>query len=123
MGAPTSVRTFSPKPPAVRLPLDPTLKRRRPRAYFEWATLRRWGKVPPWEESPAGYLLREARERAGLSQSELAAKLGCRQQAVSQAERADSNPTVSFVAAWARALNATLQLEIAFPARCEDRRP
>lgn len=123
MGTPSPLRTFSPKPGAWLLSPDPLLKRRRPRAYFEWATLRRWGKLPAWEESPAGYLLREARERAGLSQSDLAEKLGCRQQAVSQAERFDSNPTVSFVASWARALNATLQLEIVFPAPWQDRRP
>ena len=117
------MRTFTTPPPRSLPPLPPGIKRRRPRVYLEWATLRRWGKLPAWEESPVGYLLRETRERAGLSQAALAEKLGCRQQAISQAERAYSNPTVHFLREWARALGATLQLEIAFPAACQDRRP
>lgn len=111
-------------PPPRRLPPPPAwATRRRPRNYDEWKTLRRWGKLPAWEESPVGYLLREAREKAGLSQAALAEKLGCRQQAISQAEQADNNPTVSFLREWARALGATVELEIAFPALCQDRRP
>jgi transcriptional regulator with XRE-family HTH domain len=89
--------------------------RRRPRAYTEWKTLRRWGKLPPWEPLRAGYVLREARERAGLSQAELARHLGCSQQAISQAERAGSNPTAAFVEAWARALGGRAEVRIALP--------
>jgi hypothetical protein len=44
--------------------------------YFEWKTLRRWGKLPAWEDVLPGYLLREARERAGFTQKETAARLG-----------------------------------------------
>jgi transcriptional regulator with XRE-family HTH domain len=91
------------------------MTRRRPRDYVEWKTLRRWGKLPLWEEVRPGYVLREARERAGLSQGELARRLGCSQQAVSQAERADSNPSAGFIEAWARALGGQLELEIELP--------
>ncbi len=79
------------------------LRRGKPRAYREWATLRRWGKLPAWEADVAGYLLRATREGAGLTQSQLAAVLGISQQAVAQAERWEANPTFAFARAWARA--------------------
>ena len=91
---------------------DPTLERRRPRAYEEWAALRRWGRLPRGERVVPGYLMRAARERAGLSQAELARRLGCSQQAVSQAERWTSNPTVELIAAWAAATGARLELSL-----------
>ncbi len=56
--------------------LPPGIRRTRPRDYLEWRTLRRWGKLPLWEGLFPGYLLREARERAGLTQREMAARLG-----------------------------------------------
>ena len=90
----------------------PGLPRRRPRTFEEWRALRRWGKLPPGERAVAGYLLRAAREGAGLSQSELAGRLGCSQQAVSQAERWTSNPTVQMLEAWARATGASLALSL-----------
>jgi transcriptional regulator with XRE-family HTH domain len=77
--------------------------RRKPRSWIEWKTLRAWGKLPPWEENPVGYLLREARESAGLTQSELARRLGRSQQSVAQAERWQSNPTIAFTKRWALA--------------------
>ncbi len=84
----------------------------KPRSYAEWRALRRWGKLPPWEEAPAGYLMREAREAAGLTQTALARRLGTSQQAVAQAERQNGNPTVSFMRVWARACNAVLTLDV-----------
>jgi len=81
--------------------LSPRIRRLRPRSFSEWKALRRWGKLPPWEADSAGYLLRLAREEAGLTQSELARLLGCTQQAVAQAERWQSNPTVEFLGRWA----------------------
>lgn len=96
-------------------PLPPDFKRRRPRSYMEWKTLRRWGKLPAWEALFPGYLLREARENAGLSQKQMAERLGCSQQAVAQAERPDSNPTLAFLESWAAALGR--QLEISFEER------
>ncbi|MGH7563176.1 MAG: helix-turn-helix transcriptional regulator [Gemmatimonadota bacterium] len=92
--------------------LSPAIKRGRPRNYLEWETLRSWGKLPYWEETPTSYLLREARERAGFTQAELAARLGISQQAVSQAERYEANPTVSFMRRWAEACGVELQIRL-----------
>src|SRR6266496_1319336 len=62
------------------------------------------------EDGAAGDLLRRAREKAGLTQTELADRLGHTQQAVAQAERAESNPTVSFLRRWARACGRSLSI-------------
>lgn len=88
-----------------------SLSRRKPRAYDEWKALRRWGRVPYWEADPPGYLLREAREAAGFTQGVLAARLGRTQQAIAQAERFTSNPTIDFARSWARALGQNMVLE------------
>ena len=64
------------------------------------------------ENGAAGDLLRRAREKAGLTQTELADRLGHTQQAVAQAERAESNPTVSFLRRWARACGRTLSIRL-----------
>jgi transcriptional regulator with XRE-family HTH domain len=73
--------------------------------------LREWGKLPPWEIEPAGYLLRLSREKAQLTQAELARRLDSSQQAVAQAERWESNPTVDFMRRWAEACRSKLTLE------------
>jgi DNA-binding XRE family transcriptional regulator len=96
---------------AVKAPAI-TLSRGRPRAFAEWQALRRWGKLPPWERQIAGYLLRDAREAAGLTQRELAILLGGTQQAVAQAERWTANPTVGFVQRWATACGALLEIAL-----------
>jgi transcriptional regulator with XRE-family HTH domain len=49
-------------------------------------------------------MLADARRRAGLTQAELAARLGISQSAVAKLERADANPTVRTLD---RALRAT----------------
>lgn len=95
--------------------LAPSIKRRRPRDYVEWKTLREWRKIPYWEESPPGYLLREAREKAGFTQRDLADRLGTTQQAVSQAERSDANPTVAFMRRWAEACGVELEIRLVRP--------
>ena len=64
------------------------------------------------EDGAAGDLLRRAREKAGLTQTELADRLGHTQQAVAQAERAESNPTVSFLRRWARACGRSLSIRL-----------
>ena len=93
--------------------LPPTrLRRRKPRNYVEWRVLRQWGMIPSWEVNPPGYLLREAREIAGLTQESLGTRLGSSQQAVARAERFDSNPTLEFVRAWADALELDLVFEL-----------
>ena len=98
-------RDVEPRPP---VPLLPALMRRRPRAYAEWKALQRWQKLPEWEEAPPGYLLRLAREQAGFTQQTLADRLGCSQQAIAQAERAASNPTIALLRQWAAATNHRL---------------
>jgi DNA-binding XRE family transcriptional regulator len=86
------------------------LNRRRPRAFAEWSALRRWGKLPPWEIDVPGFLLRGAREDAGLTQSKLAEGLGITQQAVSRAERWTSNPTVGLMRRWLAICGFRLEL-------------
>jgi len=99
--------------------LPKALVRRRPRRFAEWKALRGWGKLPSWEIEPVGFLLREAREGAGMTQTELAQRLGCSQQAVAQAERWEGNPTVEFIRRWATACGSPLKivLEVYSPER------
>lgn len=90
----------------------PNLTRRRPRSFVEWRTLREWGRLPEREAAVTGYLLRLARESAGLTQAELAERLGISQQAVAQAERWMSNPTVAFIERWSVACDCNLKIEL-----------
>lgn len=123
MGEPRSVTTYlSPTdPPPV--PDGVRVTRARPRAFVEWQALRRWGKLPPWEHSVAGYLMRQAREDAGLTQRELAARLNVSQQAVAQAERWQSNPSIDLLSRWAAATQTTLVVDLAPHARGVERCP
>ena len=91
--------------------------RGRPRSFDEWQALRRWGKLPPWEAENAGYLLRQARQEASLTQRDLGRRLGVSQQAVAQAEQWHANPTVEFMRRWAAACDAELVLRFARSAR------
>jgi hypothetical protein len=77
----------------VRPKLD-RLARGRPRAFAEWDALRRWGKLPPWEREIVGYRLRALR------------------QAVAQAERWRSNPTVELLRRWAGACGAVVEIRL-----------
>jgi DNA-binding XRE family transcriptional regulator len=86
-------------------------QRGKPRGFVEWKTLRRWGKLPISERSVPGYLLRLTREEADLTQEALARRLEITQQAVAQAERWQSNPTVSFMKSWMGACGKELKLE------------
>lgn len=88
------------------------LNRRRPRTFAEWRVLRRWGKLPVWEIDIPGFLLREAREGASLTQGMLAERLGITQQAVSRAEKWNSNPTVGLMRRWLTECQARLELSI-----------
>ena len=88
----------------------PGLTRGRPRAYLEWKTLKRWGRLPERERLVPGFLLRVAREEAGMTQKQLALMLGVSQQAIAQAERWDSNPTISFMRRWAEATGARMKI-------------
>lgn len=105
--------TYNLKPDrSLPINLPPGFLRRRPRAYPEWRWLRQSGRMPAWEVLAAGFLLREAREEAGLTQRELAERLGCSQQAVARAERWESNPTVGLVERWAAATGRRAVLEL-----------
>lgn len=88
------------------------LSRGRPRSFIEWSTLRRWGKLPDWERDRPGYLLRQARESAGLTQTELAERLAVTQQAVSRAERWASNPTIGLMNRWLAVCGWRLKMEL-----------
>lgn len=112
MGQAFSMRRLTAPAPRRLPPFPRGLKSRKPRDYLEWITLRTWGRLPDREELAPGYLLREARERAGLTQRELAARLGTTQQAVSQAERWEANPTVESMRRWSEACGARLEIEI-----------
>lgn len=90
----------------------PNLTRRKPRSFAEWRTLRDWGRLPEREMAVFGYLLRVARESAGLTQAELAKTLGVSQQAVAQAERWESNPTIAFIQRWSSACNCNLKIKL-----------
>ena len=89
------------------------LTRRRPRAFLEWRTLRRWGKLPGREAEVPGYLLRTVRESAGLTQVQLAEQMEITQQAIARAERWSSNPTIAFMRRWARACGQSLEFRLA----------
>jgi len=112
MGKQEAVKRYRSPQRAIMTALPKALVRRRPRRFAEWKALRGWDRLPAWEPEPAGYLLRMAREEARLTQDELARRLDCSQQAVGQAERWESNPTVEFVRRWARACGSKIELEL-----------
>lgn len=95
--------------PVSGLP-DLALPRVKPRSFLEWKTLRGWDQLPARERSVPGYLLKLAREEAGLTQRQLADRLGTSQQSVAQAERWQSNPTVSFMRSWLKACGRELKI-------------
>jgi HTH-type transcriptional regulator / antitoxin HipB len=57
-------------------------------------------------------LLRRAREQAGITQRELAERLGCTQPAISQAEAGGASLSISTIQRFAAALGCDLQLAI-----------
>ncbi len=112
MGNPTTLKVYRTPRSTGSVPPPLRITKSRPRDYVEWKTLQRWGKLPLWEPEPVGYLLRLAREEAGLSQKKLAGRLGCSQQAIAQAERWESNPTAAFLRRWAAACGRRLTLRL-----------
>lgn len=110
MGPDFPVKTWIAPPSRPVAGLGDGILRRKPRGYPEWRALREWGLLPAWEEEPPGYLLRAMREAANLTQEEMGRHLGCSQQAIAQAERWQSNPTVGFLREWARAAGCEVGL-------------
>lgn len=93
-------------------------ERSRPRDPGEERALRELGldRQRPFgiadERADAALQIRRARKRAGLTQAELAARMGVTQQRVQRLEDPDkSNPTVATLRTLARALDATLCIE------------
>ncbi len=122
MGKGGPVKTYASPKGRLIAELPSGLLRRKPRSYAEWKALRSWGKLPAWEQEPAGYLLRASRELAGLTQAELAGRLRVSQQSVAQAERWGSNPTVGFMRAWAAASGSEVRLSLREPKEAGRRR-
>ncbi|MCJ7500035.1 helix-turn-helix domain-containing protein [bacterium] len=91
---------------------DLDLIRKKPRDYIEWKTLRLWDRLPASERDTPGYLLRMAREKAELTQKQLAEELETTQQAVAQAERWTSNPSINFMKRWAAACGTRIRIEL-----------
>jgi DNA-binding XRE family transcriptional regulator len=112
MGKRSTLKRYLSPRRALLAELPDGLVRRRPRRFAEWKALRAWGKLPSWEAEPVGYLMRLAREKAALTQGELARRLGCSQQAVAQAERWESNSTVDFLRRWAAACDSKVEIRI-----------
>ena len=114
MGREKAVRTFRP-PDRPLFPAKGERPRgaRKPRDFAEWKALRRWDKLPEEEKAVAGFLLRLARDEAGLTQAQLAHRLGISQQAVARTERWSSNPTWTLLRAWTEACGRALVIELA----------
>jgi len=92
-------------------------KRRRPRDPEEIRALRRIGadRQKPFidEAGDAALQIRMARTRAGVTQAELASRLGVTQQQVQRLEDPDkSNPTVATLRSIARALGMRLRVDL-----------
>jgi transcriptional regulator with XRE-family HTH domain len=68
--------------------------------------------VPTEATIQTGMLLRQARERAGISQRELAERLGCTQPAVSQAEAGGASLSIATLRRFADALGCDIELAI-----------
>ncbi len=105
------INTYQSRESTGKLPAL-NLIRKRPRDYFEWKTLRQWDRLSASERDVPGYMLRLAREKAGLTQKQLANELEITQQAVAQAERWIYNPSVNFMKRWARACGMSTRIEL-----------
>ena len=64
------------------------------------------------EGSNFGFALRELRQEAGLSQRELAERIGSTQSAIARMEKGEAEPRVSTLEKLAEALNRELQLHV-----------
>lgn len=110
MGKEKILTTYQSPQKGLTLPsLEPA--RGRPRDFIEWKTLRRWNRLSYAEQDVPGYLLKLVRTEAGISQKDFGKKMGISQQAVAQAERWSSNPTVSFMQNWMKACGKRMDIK------------
>jgi DNA-binding XRE family transcriptional regulator len=107
----SKINTYQSRESTSKLPAL-NLIRKRPRDYFEWKTLRQWDRLSVSERDVPGYMLRLAREKEGLTQKQLANELEITQQAVAQAERWTSNPSINFMKRWSVACGMRMKVEI-----------
>ena len=111
MGKKIQLKNYRAPEKARNLP-ELILVRKKPRSYVEWRTLRLWDRLQASERDVPGYLLRLAREKARLTQKQLADELEISQQAVAQAERWTSNPSINFIKRWAVACGTGIRVEL-----------
>ena len=111
MGDNIQLKNYRPPQITARLP-ELRLSRKKPRNYIEWRALRLWERLPASERDVPGYLLRLAREEARLTQKQLAEAIETTQQAVAQAERWTSNPSINFMKRWAAACGTRIRIEL-----------
>jgi transcriptional regulator with XRE-family HTH domain len=64
------------------------------------------------DESSFGFVLRELRQRAGLSQRELAERIGSTQSAVARMEKGEAEPKLCTLRKLADALNQDLHVHV-----------
>jgi transcriptional regulator with XRE-family HTH domain len=69
-----------------------------------------WYNIHVMSKSWLGEALKTARQKAGLSQSEMAARLGIAQPGVARAESGRQNVTGQFIERWALATNAPIAM-------------
>jgi HTH-type transcriptional regulator/antitoxin HipB len=73
------------------------------------------GLEPGYEDFKVGVLLRQARERAGLTQEEVAKRLETKKSAISRIENSAGSIRLSTLERYARALGWQLALELRPP--------
>lgn len=64
-----------------------------------------------------GALLERNRRLAGLTQTELAGRMGTHQPAISRAERGRATPTLDFLERWSRATGRRIELDFIPPGK------
>lgn len=74
-----------------------------------------------YEEFKVGVMLRQARERAGLTQEEVAARLETKKSAISRIENSAGSIRLSTLERFARAIGWQLSLELKPPRRTPER--
>ncbi len=99
-----------------RTQLDSSQLTRRPRDPVEWVFLKRKGQLLPSEQMrvlPVAEVLKANRLLAGLSQAELAKRVGVTQQAIQRLERRKGcSPSIATICKVARRLGCDVQVNL-----------